>query len=357
MKSLKGFNMKIRKIIHSSALVGLLVMPIMTQASSIGIVTADQLNVRKTPSLSGVVIKRVTSGTTLKMLGRDEVNTDWYQILLDNSEVAYVKDEFVRLSTIKGHVNENNLNFRSYPSLTQSKVMKKLKKGTEVTVLYKVGDFYKILVDQSFGFVYAPYVDVPFADAVTLQDLSVVKDVLQAQDNMVDLGSSNQEVVDINMSLDLISEETSKWLDNEESVEVGVQESSEYIPINTDMGDKIVAYAMQFVGNPYVYGGNDLMTGVDCSGYTQQVMKAFNISIPRTSLEQSKVGMLITDFSMLQSGDLLFFGESKDAINHVAIYISDNCIVHASTPQTGIIISNLSEKGSSDLQVMRRMVQ
>lgn len=103
-------------------------------------------------------------------------------------------------------------------------------------------------------------------------------------------------------------------------------------------GSYIVDYAKQYVGNPYVYGGNSLTNGVDCSGFTQQVFGDNGISLARTAADQSRGGQ---DVSMddLQAGDLLFY-DNGGYVGHVAIYCGDGTVVHASNEETGITISD-----------------
>lgn len=96
----------------------------------------------------------------------------------------------------------------------------------------------------------------------------------------------------------------------------------------------IVAYAKQFLGNPYVYGGTSLTNGTDCSGFTQGVYAHFGITTGRSSRDQAANGKTIA-VEAAQPGDLLFYA-SGDYINHVAIYIGGGQIIHASTPTTGI---------------------
>ena len=104
-------------------------------------------------------------------------------------------------------------------------------------------------------------------------------------------------------------------------------------------GSYIVDYAKQYVGNPYVYGGNSLTNGVDCSGFTQQVFGDNGISLARTAADQSQGGQ---DVSMddLQAGDLLFY-DNGGYVGHVAIYCGDGTVVHASNEETGITISDV----------------
>lgn len=99
----------------------------------------------------------------------------------------------------------------------------------------------------------------------------------------------------------------------------------------------IVAYAKQFLGNPYVYGGTSLTEGADCSGFTMRIYEHFGISTGRTSRDQAANGKEIP-INSVQPGDLLFYA-SGDYINHVALYIGGGQIIHASTSKTGITIS------------------
>lgn len=109
----------------------------------------------------------------------------------------------------------------------------------------------------------------------------------------------------------------------------------------TYLGEEIVAFAKQFLGNPYVYGGNSLYTGVDCSGFVQQVMKNFGISVQRSSRSQyASNGYKVSQADLLP-GDLVFYGYNG-YIDHVAIYAGDGQIIHASTPKTGICMSKLN---------------
>lgn len=101
------------------------------------------------------------------------------------------------------------------------------------------------------------------------------------------------------------------------------------------LGTDIANYALQFVGNPYVAGGTSLTNGCDCSGFTQGVYSAFGISIPRSSYAQSEGGTAVS-YDQIQAGDIIYYG------GHVAIYIGNDKIVHASTASTGIKISSAS---------------
>jgi cell wall-associated NlpC family hydrolase len=101
----------------------------------------------------------------------------------------------------------------------------------------------------------------------------------------------------------------------------------------TSKGQQIANYAVQFVGNPYKYGGTSLTNGADCSGFTQSVFKKYGYSLPRTSSEQRSAGTKVS-WSDKKAGDLICY------YGHVAIYIGNNKVVHASSAKTGIKITS-----------------
>ncbi|MDO4634270.1 MAG: C40 family peptidase, partial [Eubacteriales bacterium] len=105
---------------------------------------------------------------------------------------------------------------------------------------------------------------------------------------------------------------------------------------------QVVDYALQFVGNPYVYGGTSLTNGTDCSGFTQSVLSEFGIDVNRTAGQQSQGGSSV-DMDSLQPGDLLFYSGSGDyGIGHVSMYIGNDQVVHASNSTDGIIVSDVN---------------
>lgn len=117
----------------------------------------------------------------------------------------------------------------------------------------------------------------------------------------------------------------------------------------TDEQNAIVEYAMQFLGNPYVWGGTDLVNGTDCSGFTQGVYAYFGYSLPRTTYSQVNSGIEIHSLADAQPGDLLFY----HGTGHVAIYIGDGKIVHASNHRDGI---KVSKADYSTVEHIRRIV-
>lgn len=114
----------------------------------------------------------------------------------------------------------------------------------------------------------------------------------------------------------------------------------------TAAGREIADYALQFVGNPYVYGGTSLTNGTDCSGFTQGIYKHFGYTLPRTSAEQRSAGYAV-DYSEAQPGDLICYP------GHVGLYIGNGQIVHASNARNGIMVSSATYRS---IMAVRRIL-
>lgn len=106
-----------------------------------------------------------------------------------------------------------------------------------------------------------------------------------------------------------------------------------------ELRQQIVDFALQFEGNPYVYGGTSLTNGADCSGFVMSVFAQFGYELPRVAAAQCAASEK-KDVSNIEVGDLVFYGDG--GIDHVALYIGDGKIVHASTAATGIKVSDYS---------------
>lgn len=111
---------------------------------------------------------------------------------------------------------------------------------------------------------------------------------------------------------------------------------------STEMGEVAARTAERFVGIPYRWGGENVVDGMDCSGFARAVYNLCGVNIPRTSSEQFKAGENVSK-EELQDGDLVFFGESASRINHVGIYVGDNRFVHAPRRGDDIKISSLDD--------------
>ena len=251
----------------------------------------NYLNVRETPDLDGDLLGKLPMNAGCEIL---ETLDGWYKISSGNVE-GYVSAEFLltgeeansraseALSTV-AKVNADMLMVREEPN-TDCTILTRVAEGEELEVVELLDGWVKINIDDKTGYVCADYVDVykTLPKGVTLKELSYGNGVS-------------------NTTVDLIE------------------------------------YAKQFLGNPYVYGGTSLTNGTDCSGFTMRIFQKFGYSLSRTSREQAYDGRRVS-LSDIQPGDLLFYSRGG-TIGHVAIYIGNGQIIHASTEKTGIIISN-----------------
>lgn len=117
-----------------------------------------------------------------------------------------------------------------------------------------------------------------------------------------------------------------------------------------DMGTIAARTAERFVGIPYQWGGDNVVEGMDCSGFVRAVYNLCGVNIPRTSREQFNTGESVGREN-LKDGDLVFFGSSEDAINHVGIYVGNSRFVHAPRRGDEIKVSSLD-----DLYFMKNFV-
>ena len=297
------------------------------------------------------------------------------------------------VGTVYVTVSADSLRLREQPS-TDSAVLTTLSKDAEYLEVKEEGDFIEIQVDESLsGYVHKDYVTqrVEFKQAVSVEeerqkaeeDARIKKEAEDAiakvealkKESGQDTASANKDTP--STSIGMIAQNpnadngTTKEQNNQSSQtntsqSTGSQTSGStagpggsetstgsstgtsgsYQNTQTGPGSAvynsavrtaIVAYAKQFLGNPYVYGGTSLTNGADCSGFTMRIFEHFGVSTGRTSRDQAANGKEIS-LDKIQPGDLLFYASGK-TINHVALYIGDGKIIHASTSKTGIIIS------------------
>ena len=140
---------------------------------------------------------------------------------------------------------------------------------------------------------------------------------------------------DSGSSSDYEYDEYGNVIDSDNTVDASTYESTSSSSSSSysGSGSSVVDYATQFVGNPYVWGGTSLTNGADCSGFVQSVYANFGVSLPRTSYEQQNAGYEVS-YADAQPGDLICYG------GHVAIYMGNGQIVHASNSRDGIKISD-----------------
>lgn len=270
------------------------------------------LNVREGVGTDKEIIGKMPGGSACEVLGEED---GWYKI--QSGEVSgYVDKQYIltgydanvkAMETMSNvlRVNCDILNVRQEPS-TECSIATRVQTGEILEILEpETNGWYKININNLEGYVNAEYVDniytLPVAD-------KIVKLVAAPQSEGGSSGSGK------------------------------TYDSSNLNQSVSQTAVDLINYAYNFLGNPYVYGGNSLTNGIDCSGFVQQIFGKFGYSLPRTSSAYPNAGTRI-DYTDAKPGDILVY-RYGDGSGHVAIYIGNGQIVHASTPKTGICIGN-----------------
>ena len=256
----------------------------------IAVVDSGNLNVREAPGTDASLVGKMPNHAAGEVLG---VDGEWTQI--QSGEVTgYVKSEYLvtgneavalaeQVKETVAKVTTTTLYVREEPN-TDCSIVTSMPMGEELEVVEQLDGWVKVSIDSDEGYVSADYIEIntELPTAMTMTEIRY-----------------GQGVSDVRVDL--------------------------------------VSYACQFVGNPYVWGGTSLTRGADCSGFVMSVFANYGVSLPHSSGSQAGCGTSISA-SEAQPGDLFFYGNGS-RINHVAIYIGNGQVVHASSPRTGIKIS------------------
>lgn len=267
-------------------------------------------------------------------------------------------------------INTESLRLREKPDLT-SNTLTLLSQGARYVVLGEEGDFYKVAIDSDMeGYIAQSYcmTTIEFDQAVSLQEerdrleeeatrkreadsaIAALEQVKKIEGNQTaQSGETASTELIIAANPEKSNNEQKASAPTPAAAPAATRPSPGGSPNVTNVAGPgsaavvsatrtaIVAYAKQFLGNPYVFGGTSLTNGADCSGFTQAIFAHFNIKTGRSSRDQAVKGREISVDS-IQAGDLLFYA-SGNYINHVALYIGGGQVIHASNATTGIIIS------------------
>jgi cell wall-associated NlpC family hydrolase len=277
----------------------------------------DYVNIRKEATEESEVVGKLYANSAATII---ETEGDWSKIE-SGSVTGYIKTEFLavgeeadELSKSVGKriatVNTTTLKVRKEPAI-DSKVLTLVPIEEKLDVTEESDGWVKVSIDADIlGYVSNEYVDLitEYKEAESIEEEKARLAIEEAKKQKIQSSS-------------IKAEEKKKAVSNSKSTK----------------RQAIVDYALQFVGNPYVWGGTSLTQGADCSGFTQSVFRDNNISIPRTSRTQAGSGTTIS-IDAMQPGDLIFY-TNGDAIDHVALYIGSGKVVAASSPATGIRVT------------------
>lgn len=277
----------------------------------------NYVNVRSMPSEDGEVLGKLYNNSVGEFISEEN---GWYQITSGNV-TGYVKAEYcvsgpaavelakqlgTRLATVKtvtAYVKKD--------MAQEAEVLGYLAMGDEVIVLEEGEEWCKVSIEEGDGY--------------------VLTELVRLHSEYVTAESKEEEEA-------RLAEEKRKRDEAREAARQAALKEAEEAAANvnvepSEIGIEVANYACQFVGNPYKWGGTSLTEGADCSGFVMSVYANFGVELPHSSAADREVGYEVGSLAEAIPGDIICYS------GHVAIYIGDGQIVHASTAKTGIIIS------------------
>ena len=287
----------------------------------------DYVNVRSIPSEEGEILGKLYDKSVGEFIEEDN---GWYKIT-SGSVTGYVKAEYcvtgddaVALAKKVGNriatVTTTTLKVREEPSLDAT-VLGLVPIQDQLLVTEELDNWVKVNIEEGDGYVSTDY--------VTLSTEFVKAESKEEEEAR--LAKEEAERKAAQAAAKAAAKSSSSSSSGSQEVYAPVISGSE-----SELGQSVANFACQFVGNPYVWGGTSLTNGADCSGFVMSVYNNFGVSLPHSSSADRSVGAAVNGIENAQPGDIVCYS------GHVAIYIGNGQIVHASTAKTGIIISNAS---------------
>lgn len=281
------------------------------------------VNVRSLPDESGEIVGKLYNNS-VGTFQREE--NGWY-LIRSGSVTGYVKGEYcvtgedaVELARSVGTriatVNTQTLFVRSEPT-TEASIIGMVPEADELLVLEETEGWAKVDVEEGTGWVSKDYVILH-------------SEFVQAESREEEEARLAKEAEERKKAQAAAAKAAKKT----ESAGTSAQTDVSYsVGEGSEMGVAVAEYALQFLGNPYVWGGSSLTNGTDCSGFVMSVYANFGVSLPHSSASDRTQGYAVDGLANAQPGDLICYS------GHVALYIGNGQIVHASNKKTGIIVS------------------
>lgn len=295
----------------------------------------EGLNLRAEPSTTSRILFVMPPDDVMDVL---EVNGEWARVDLDGT-IGYANIDFIDVRTgarpsrpdsvatvlsprYAISTPREGLNLRSQPSTT-SRVLFVIPPNDVMNVLEVNGEWARVDLDGIVGYANMDFIDVRRGEMPVRNPIVAANPMPVVTPSVAPAPMPAPAPVPV----------------------------STPISANPNKGAEVIAFARQFLGNPYVWGGTSLTHGADCSGFVQSVMRNFGIYLNRVSRDQARNGVEVAR-SELIPGDLVFFG--RGVIGHVGIYAGHGSFIHSSDYTRGIIMSYLSRR--NDFVTARRVI-
>ena len=287
----------------------------------------DYVNVRDKASEEGEIVGKLYNKSVGSFIEEED---GWYKISSGSVE-GYVKGEFCvtgddagdyakEVGTRIATVTTTTLKVREKPGLEET-VLGLVPIEDELIVTEELDGWVKVNIEEGDGYVSMDYVTLS-TEFVKAESVEEEKARLAKEEEARKAAKEAAK---------------KKTEENASSKKKTTTDGGKtYANPTGSSGSDVAQFALQFVGNPYVYGGTSLTNGADCSGFVMSVYKNFGVSLPHSSAADRSVGASVNGLENAQPGDVVCYS------GHVGIYIGNGQIVHASTSKTGIIVSNAS---------------
>lgn len=315
------------------------------------------VNVRSIPSTDGKILGKIYNGAVAHIIETAGEDEEWLHVTSGSVE-GYIKAEYfiygkAAAEAIEDYVtryaviNAQVLNVRA-DSSTDSKRIGYLKKGERAKIVENLGEWLKVEYSEGqTGYVSAEYAEVTeeFTYAISieeeraeiarqkaLEERKKQEALMAAQEKLAEEAKKAAEQAATN-SADAAGATNAT---DAAAGQTQITPAAEY-STNQELRDSLVEYALQFVGNPYVNGGNSLTNGTDCSGFTKLIFGEYGYSLGRTPASQLSSAGRSIEYEDIQKGDVICYSSNGGkSCTHVAIYIGDGMIVHAANSKKGI---------------------
>ena len=294
----------------------------------------NYVNVRDIPSEDGEIVGKLYDKSAGNFI--EEVD-GWYKIQSGNC-VGYVKGEYCvtgdeavevarEVGTRIATVTTTTLKVREEPSLEAS-VLGLVPIEEDLVVTEELDGWVKVDIEEGFGYVSTDYVDLK-TEFVKAESKAEEEARLKKEKEERDRANAAAAAAAAKRAA-----AEAQAAENATNQTQEKPQTQSYAASGSGAGTDVANFALQFVGNPYVFGGSSLTQGTDCSGFVMSVYANFGVSLPHSSSGDRSVGYDVGGLENAQPGDIICYS------GHVGIYIGNGQIVHASTSKTGIVVGN-----------------
>jgi len=298
------------------------------------------VNVRDIPSEEGQIVGKLYDNSVGNYI--EEVD-GWYKIRSGNC-TGYVKGEYCvtgedavevakEVGKLIATVNTTTLFVREEATI-DSACLGMVGLEDDLIVTEELEDWVKVDIEEGFGYVSKDYVTLN-TEFVTAESKEEEEARLKKEKEERDKAIAAAEAAEAaRAAKEAAKAAQAEAAQNGEAAPAQVQAPATYQASGSGTGADVANFALQFVGNPYVFGGSSLTNGTDCSGFVMSVYANFGVSLPHSSSGDRSVGYDVGGLENAQAGDIVCYS------GHVGIYIGNGQIVHASTSKTGIVVGN-----------------